>query len=302
MEYPQKFIEHIHQKGIVSGLLTAKKFTEREIYKKMPHSVLLVIYPLYSFFKSEMTVGIVRPRGDIYEVIPYDGTTFYIPTLSRDLFTLSELKSGNPPESIDHNMCKYLSYDSADVCADDKVIDVGAFIGAVSIGIAKQGAEVIAVEPSERNAECIRRNAIEFDVTDLVTVVQKPVYSNQTTMDLNLSEDPTDNSLITTDTSQIKIEKVETTTIDLLAAKYNFSQIDLLKMDAEGVEPEVWEGVSETPIKQVSIDCSAERNGQATFDELHKIATQRGYKTTRADNEVGWDVMYGRRSFEECCS
>jgi hypothetical protein len=135
-------------------------------------------------------LGVIRPWGEVYKVIPFGRSSFYIPDLSADLFHLSGFKSGNPPESVDHNLTKYCTCLNCDCLDDgDKVIDVGGFIGAVSIGIAEQGAEVIAVEPSERNAECIRRNAAEFDVTDLVTVVQNPVYSSQTEMKLNLSMD-----------------------------------------------------------------------------------------------------------------
>lgn len=300
LQYFRKFIKRIHERGILNGLSAAKRFIMRELFPlfpKVPRSVLLFMYPFYSLLSSKMRLGVIRPKGEVYKVIPFGRSSFYIPDLSADLFHLSDFKSGNPPESVDHNLTKYCTCLNCDCLDDgDKVIDVGGFIGAVSIGIAEQGAEVIAVEPSERNAECIRRNAAEFDVTDLVTVVQNPVYSSQTEMKLNLSMDPTDNSLINPDTPQIRTRKVETTTIDSLATEHNFPRIDLLKMDAEGVEPEVLEGAKQTSIRQVAIDCSAERKGKNTFDRVNEELIQRGYKTISSDSKDGWDVIYGRCS------
>jgi len=53
--------------------------------------------------------------------------------------------------------------DSLDVRANDRVLDIGAHIGAFSRLCAQRGACVVAVEPEPNNIEVLRRNTQEFN-------------------------------------------------------------------------------------------------------------------------------------------
>jgi FkbM family methyltransferase len=286
-----QFLDELRTEGIKSAVLMSMEYIRENV---LPQSVLIMVYPVYSLVSPQMKLGIIFPEDDIYKVIRISGNDFYIPDLSPNLYTLSDLQSGNGPESIQHNLDKYSSDDMISVEGCKYIVDCGAFIGAMSIGVAREAEKVISIEPSTKNAECIRNNAREFGVRDKIIVVEKPVYSERTSMTFNLSEDPTDNSLIRTDTSQVKSKQVETTTIDILTSKHDMSQVDFLKMDAEGVEPEVLIGAKTTRIEQIAIDCSAERNGESSYQKLRELLTNRGYRTNRAEREDDWDVIYGR--------
>lgn len=277
--------------GPKSAVLAVKNYIRQNL---LPRSLLIIAYPVYSLVSPKMNLGVIIPNGDIYKIVNVSGKNFYIPDLTPNLYALSDLESGKTPESIEHNLNKYTSDNLISISECDFVVDIGAFIGAVSIGVAENAKKVIAVEPSEKNAECIRHNAKEFGVEDKLVVIERPVYSEQTTMTFNLSSDPTDNSLIKTDTRQLGSRQIETTTIDELSSVYDIPSIDFLKMDAEGVEPEVLLGSKRTPIEQVAIDCSAEREGRSSYREVNNHLLNRGYETNRVNLKGGWDVIYGK--------
>lgn len=286
-----KFLKILRTKGLGAAMIATKHHIREQM---VPPFVLIIAYPIYSFIHPQMSYGFISLSGDIYKVINCTGNDFYIPKLSTNLYNLSDLESGATPESISHNLRKYSFDDDISPSSCDYIIDIGAFIGAVSIGVAKEAKKVISVEPSKRNAECIRKNAQEFGVEDKIVVVEKPVYNKKTNMSFNLSHDPTDNSLISTDTSHVRSEQIETTTIDIIALEHSLARIDFLKMDAEGVEPEVLLGAQNTHISQVAIDCSAERDGESSYKKIYNILTNNGYETRRANQKDGWDVVYGK--------
>jgi hypothetical protein len=58
--------------------------------------------------------------------------------------------------------------------------------------------------------------------------------------------------------------------LDDFIEKNNIKRVDFLKVDCEGAEPEMLEGLKKyrNIIKYFSIDCGAERNGKFTYKEV----------------------------------
>lgn len=178
---------------------------------------------------------------------------------------------------------KYTYQEFIDIDSSDTVVDVGAYVGGFTTVAATQAREVIACEPAPQTAQALRENVASLEN---VRVVQKAVYNDFGTFQLNLSEDPTDNSLIKVDSSPLDVtETVETTTIDRLVESLNIEVIDFLKLDGEGVEPEVVKGIKNSEIKKIAVDAGRERFGQESIEEVRSLLISNGFEV-RVDSHM----------------
>jgi len=178
---------------------------------------------------------------------------------------------------------KYEREGFVEVDAGDTVADVGAFVGAFARYAAQTAEDVLAIEPGPDNVDCLECNTAAYDAVS----VEHCACSNESgEMKLNLSNDPTDHSLMDVDTQatgeQISVPVYQ---LDELLSSKGINHVDYLKADAEGLEPEVLEGVADTPISKLAIDCSAERNGEQTVEEVTDLLESRGYEC-RGDKRV----------------
>jgi FkbM family methyltransferase len=115
------------------------------------------------------------------------------------------------------------------------ILDVGANAGFASVYFANRypQARILAVEPDPSNVELLRRNVAAYPQ---VEVVHGAVWFESTTLGL---DDRGDKSGI-----QVRAEAggdVRALTIDELLALANSSRVDILKLDVEGAEKELFE-------------------------------------------------------------
>jgi ABC-type phosphate transport system ATPase subunit len=71
---------------------------------------------------------------------------------------------------------------------------------------------------------------------------------------------------------------VEAIRLDILMHKLGIDRIDFLKIDAEGAEPEVLDGVDLSKVKKVAVDCAPERFGKSTVSKVVQILRTAGYE------------------------
>lgn len=151
----------------------------------------------------------------------------------------------------------------------DVLIDVGANIGEVSfygwsIGIKR----IIAVEPDPIAISCLEFNlkgtSAELDFRALGENSGEAIFY--------LKSHSADSSLFKPEGDSTTLI-VKTISFKTFIEEKSITGKILLKMDAEGFEPEILRsGLSVLQkIKWVAIDCGAERKGQATVQEVVKI-------------------------------
>jgi FkbM family methyltransferase len=156
----------------------------------------------------------------------------------------------------------------------DIVFDVGAFIGGFTLAVMDRAKRVIAIEPDPVNNQLLSQNLKE---ARNVTIVQKAAWNNDSVLSLYLTYDPTSSSLLKPATWFKKV-LVEAIRLDTLMYKLGIDRIDFLKIDAEGAEPEVLEGVDLSKVKKVAVDCSPERFGKPTVSEVVRILRSAGFE------------------------
>lgn len=256
--------------------------TPGSLKNHIPDSVYAVLFMALSFFRDGICVRISKESNYWSIKDRSKPDVFFIPSprFAGRIRTDDGISFGTQKKE------RYIKPNFIDINENETVIDVGAFIGEFSYYAASCGASVLAIEPDPISAECFRRNTSEFSN---VVIEESVVWEEDDEKLFNFGDNPTENSLFDIDHGDERQSiSTRTKTLDTITTEHNIEQIDFLKMDAEGAEPEVLRGLSKLPNK-VSIDCSAERHGESTIQEVSQWLEERGYEI-REEN----DIVYSR--------
>jgi len=130
----------------------------------------------------------------------------------------------------------------------DVVLDCGAHIGLFTKKALSMGAhQVVAIEPSPNNLECLRRNLKDEIAQGRVLVVPKGVWDREDELILHTygANSAADSFVVQAEGSASKIS-VPLTTIDRLAQELELEKVDLIKMDIKGAARRALQGSEET--------------------------------------------------------
>lgn len=164
----------------------------------------------------------------------------------------------------------------------DTVVDCGAYVGGFTLSAARVAGEVHLFEPSHTNFEAARLN---LSAVQNVALNQVGLYSEDTTTYLNLSASSVEHSLITPDDGQVHSRQpVTLSRLDSYCSSNGIGQLDFLKVEAEGVEPEVIQGLGALRPTKCAIDVSPERDGLSPAAELTRALESQGYMTRQRGN------------------
>jgi len=171
----------------------------------------------------------------------------------------------------------------------DVVIDCGAYVGGFCLSAAKRARSLHAFEPEIKNFACLQAN-----LSGLPNIVLKQagLYSVSQIMKLNISRSGVEHSLLAPDDGET-IERRPTQFISLAdyCADNNILTIDFLKLEAEGVELEIFDGLGDLRPRKLAIDVSPEREGRSPANDFLFRLKPLGYEIRQRGN-----VMFARRS------
>ncbi len=171
-------------------------------------------------------------------------------------------------------------------------MDVGANTGDFAYNILPSVHKVICLEPDSKVFDSLSKNLSHFPNVELLNIAIGPQNMFKT---LYSAPDTNDSSFIKSDILSYEIETVEVKRLDLILK--DIGCVKLLKCDAEGFEPEVIssiEGVSDK-IDFVSVDCSEERNGESTMNDVSKLLTSFGFSII-CDSYLGRKILIAQRN------
>lgn len=164
----------------------------------------------------------------------------------------------------------------------DTVIDCGAFIGAFSIAAYKKNVQrIFSIEPSSRNFKCLNLNIRHYKAEDKITSVNIGLGNKCAKLKLNLSELSCENSFLKCDQGATgKTEMVDVKTLDVFIKENDIDVDNLyLKVEAEGFEPEIIQGLGDNRPRVIAVDVTAERNMESPRVEIENQLKQWGYET-----------------------
>lgn len=162
----------------------------------------------------------------------------------------------------------------------DFVIDCGGFVGGFSVAASKMGAKkIFYIEPTPTTFECAKLNFNLYGIENINSFNFGLGHVNKK-IKFNLSKSGADNSILdpdegaTGETIFINIKKIDdfAKVLDINPSK------TFLKVEAEGFEIEILNGMKNFLPNKIVVDISPERNGKSPYKEVLKILLKKGYK------------------------
>jgi FkbM family methyltransferase len=247
-------------------------------YEALPRTIQFVLFWCLHWFLPGLSPVIAWPTKGSWAVENLSTSErYYLPGLPKpiEFFKISIGYSNDMGE-------KYTMDNFVEIERGDAVVDVGAFVGAFSVWAARNGAHVLACEPSSDTYTGLVRGTSQFFTIDTIRIL---IYNEETEITMLLGADETDNSVIDIDEgTAVDKETVAADSLSAVLEKRDFGPVQFLKVDAEGAEPEVIDGAAGIGIPKIAVDCSDERRGISTFNNVRDKLQQEGYEVRRQDS------------------
>jgi FkbM family methyltransferase len=181
---------------------------------------------------------------------------------------------------FDRWLLKKYTEQAIQILPTDTVIDCGAFVGAFSIAAFKQGAKkVFSIEPSSKNYKCTNLNIQHYNAQNVVTACNIGLGDINTNLKLNISTQSCEDSFLECDTGNTgKTELVQVLTLDTFIKNNSINPSNLyLKIEAEGFELEIVQGLTLYNPRVIVVDVTPERGGLSPRNDISSILIERGY-------------------------
>lgn len=160
---------------------------------------------------------------------------------------------------------------------DATILDIGANIGELTLALLGMGAKkVICFEPDPSALKVLQKNLAPYD--DQVEIQSVALSNYDGAGVFYCQSSSSDSSLIPTSKPTHSI-KIDVARIDSLYDPEILRKIDVVKIDAEGGEPEILEGADQLlhHISYITIDTSPERLGVNTYEACAKILIKHNF-------------------------
>jgi FkbM family methyltransferase len=169
------------------------------------------------------------------------------------------------------------SVDKCQLAVGDLVIDCGANVGEFSsLVCAQYGCHAIAIEPEHEEAACIGENA-----TGVRAVIEKALWTESGAIKLYSKNKSADSSIFETQGYE-DVKVVPAVSLDDVFALHQIDHVKLLKLEAEGAEPEVLCGARKalTRISYIAADLGPERGveQQSTVAPVCNVLLSSGFE------------------------
>ena len=155
------------------------------------------------------------------------------------------------------------------------VVDVGAHSGEIGVLTIRGGGQYFAFEPDPNAFAALQRNVPDGNLYQLA------LSDEDREGELYVKTDSADSSLYPLSDESAGVTQVSIRTLDALANEIELpDEIDLLKVEAEGMEPEVLSGATQTlsNCDLVAVDVSPERGGESTAPSVSNLLHASGFQ------------------------
>jgi len=171
----------------------------------------------------------------------------------------------------------------------DIVVEIGANVGEFTLMACETAGQVYAFEPDPLILNCLKMNTAECKN---VEVVPLGASNNSATQTFYLASEDADSSFIKPKIYNNAVE-IDTIRLDQWIQATGLTTIDFLKLEAEGAEMEVLEGLGEKieMVRKISVDGGPERYGEPTYDQVNRFLISNGFNTmVKGYHVYGWRV------------
>lgn len=157
------------------------------------------------------------------------------------------------------------------------IIDIGANIGEFSFSFKRNGfTNFLCIEPERTEAEICDKNIYSGEHKTLQTCL----FSSQGTVKFYHHNETGDSSAFPNNLNW-PYDEIECNTLDNIVIARSITAIELIKLEAEGAEPEVLQGAVQSLkiTKYVLADLGSERgpSEESTFHDANRILVESGF-------------------------
>lgn len=217
----------------------------------------------------------------LYTVTDQFGTAYFSERIRGFQFYFDGVKSRGI------TLAKTYFIDKIEYHPGDVVIDCGANYADLYqyFRYIQPDVRYISFEPAPREFQCIELNAPGMENNNMA-------LSDQVgELDFYISSAGANSSLILPKDTYTEIAKVRTTTLDSYLEEKNISKIKLLKLEAEGAEPEILKGAENTlsRFEYITVDGGEERgvSAESTIEEISNYLISNGFEMLKLDIKTG---------------
>lgn len=222
-----------------------------------------------------------RREGSLWKIEDDTGTIF-VPYIRR-----YAMYAGSVKRRIDYMLQRYQIGD----LRDSLVIDIGAHIGEFAMASSAQAKRIICFEPDPTARAALAMNTQALHNVEIMPIA----LSNQSqTARFYVATEHADSSLFQPE-HYTQVIDVDAKRLDSLGIDTQGYARVVLKMDAEGFEPEVLEGGGDwlQHLDAASVDVAPERAGQDTYAPVKKLLQAAGLSETAL---TGDQILVMRRT------
>ena len=236
-------------------------------YYKYVHNLLL-FRPLY----FNITVKIINSK----KIKLIDGNNVFF---TNHIIRIKRFFLGRGINKSIELLANKYCFEKIDVKENDVVFDVGSNVGEFSKYFLDKKCIVHSFEPDKEVYDLQKLNIKEgknYHINNLV-------LSNQDKLvDFYLDSKNASSSLINKAKNKIQLSANR---LDTYFSNNNINRIKILKIDAEGAEPEVLEGIGNSLniIDYIAIDCTEERHYKSPINEVTEILKKNNFIVTNSN-------------------
>lgn len=196
------------------------------------------------------------------------------------------LEPNFPPLSIDYKRRtfqfgyrdKYL-YNAAPPVVmpepSDTVIEAGVCQGFDTAMFGKLADRVIGFEPSPRNYTTAKRNLRKYDNVD---IINEGLWNEKSELEIQYGGGGGDDSFLEPDSSVKKRGgTVPVNTLEQYVDDLDIDEVNFVKIEAEGAEPEILDGMGELRPEKIVVNADEERGGMSPSKEIMDKLQAEGY-------------------------
>ena len=128
----------------------------------------------------------------------------------------------------------------------DIVFDIGAHIGSFSVYAANKGAKVYAFEPNKENYQRLLENIQMNGYQNMIKVYNHGIYNKEGEVGFSIHGQNSGGHSVDGGPEIIRVRRIE----DIIAEE-NIEMINLIKIDVEGSEYEIFPGINQTTYEKI---------------------------------------------------
>ena len=236
-------------------------------------------------------------RGKCHKIFPVDEAIHLVQDQKNSIYICRRGRHNRYKRGVDEgviDLAKQYHLNTISLNSGGLLIDCGANVGELGLWAKKNNLKYIAFEPEEIEARCIDLNNFNGEASTF----RNALWNKKETLTFYSKPGSADSSLFDMGESNHQL-KVEAVRLDQTISLEGYQKPVILKVEAEGAEPEVLEGASGLldKVDYVTVDCGYERGIEKahTFVEINSILSTHGFSLVRASFKRVTALYYNER-------